>query len=125
MQLAPHRIVLAGIGIGLFFIAAGASAQAKPSEGPERAGESAQVFTRAVVRSFFEETDGRSYVRLKLLPKAKLPFTVQTFRLADRSLQAGLSEGASVKFISRHIDGENTVTAIHAVPECRRFQPCD
>jgi len=125
MQLASHRTVLAGIAIGFFLMAADAGAQARPPSGSERAGESSQVFTRAVVRSFFEEPDGRSYVRLKLLPKAKLPFTVQTFRVVDQALLAGLSEGSSVKFVSRYIDGENTVTSIHAAAECQRFRPCD
>jgi Cu/Ag efflux protein CusF len=125
MPLAPHRTVLASIGLGFLLMAANAGAQPKPPDGLEHAGTSAQVLTRAVVRSFHEEPGGKSYVRLKLLPRAKLPFTVQTFRVADRSLLAGLSEGASVKFTSRHIDGENTVTSIHAVAGCQRFQPCD
>ena len=126
MPLALHRTVRA-VAIGLCvscFMAAAAGAQPKPPEG-ESGSEAAPVFTRAVVRSFHEEAGGKAYVRLKLLPRAKLPFTVQTFRVADRSLLKGLAEGASVKFTSRHIDGENTVTSIQPAAECRRFQPCD
>uniref|UniRef100_UPI000D48AB7E copper-binding protein n=1 Tax=unclassified Variovorax TaxID=663243 RepID=UPI000D48AB7E len=122
MSLALHRTVRAAA-IGLCvscLMAAAAGAQPKPPES-----EAAPVFTRAVVRSFHEEAGGKAYVRLKLLPRAKLPFTVQTFRVADRSLLKGLAEGASVKFTARHIDGENTVTSIQPAVECRRFQPCD
>jgi len=89
-----------------------------------QANEPATVFTRARITSTYEEPGGKLYVRLKLLPRSKIPFTTQTFRLADRSLLTGIPEGSWVKFTSSHIDGENTVTAIHAVEECRRFQPC-
>jgi Cu/Ag efflux protein CusF len=130
MPLALHRTVRA-VAIGLCvscLMAAAAGAQPKPPEGQSEGvseSEAAPVFTRAVVRSFHEEAGGKTYVRLKLLPRAKLPFTVQTFRVADRSLLKGLAEGASVKFTTRHIDGENTVTSIQPAVECRRFQPCD
>jgi Cu/Ag efflux protein CusF len=83
------------------------------------------VFTRARLASSFEEPGGKHYVRLKLLPRSKMPFTTQTFRLPDRSLLADIPDGTWVKFTSRHIDGENTVTSIHTVAECKRFQPCD
>lgn len=83
------------------------------------------VSTRARFTSSYEEAGGKLYVRLKLLPRSKIPFTTQTFRLRDRSLVAGIPEGTWVKFTSRHIDGENVVTSIHAVAECKRFQPCD
>lgn len=71
------------------------------------------------------EPDGKFYVRLKLLPRSKIPFATQTFRLRDRSLLAEIPEGSPVKFTARHSDGENTLTSIHAVAECQRFQPCD
>ncbi|MBB3178638.1 copper-binding protein [Variovorax sp. Sphag1AA] len=83
------------------------------------------VYTRARLTSLFEEAGGKLYVRLRLLPKSKIPFTTQTFRLPDRSLVADIPEGSSVKFTSKHIDGENTLTSIHVVAECKRFQPCD
>ena len=87
--------------------------------------EPALVSTRARLTSSYEEPDGKLYVRLKLLPGAKIPFTTQTFRLPDRSLLADIPEGSWVKFTTKHIDGENTLTSIHAVAECKRFQPCD
>lgn len=90
-----------------------------------QAGEQGTVFTRAQLRSSYEERDGKLYVRLKLLPKSKIPFTTQTFRLPERSMLAQVPEGSWVKFTSKHVDGENVVTSIHAVPECVRFQPCD
>ncbi|KRD13566.1 hypothetical protein ASE39_19515 [Acidovorax sp. Root267] len=83
------------------------------------------VFTRARLVSIHQERGGRVYVRLKLLPRAKLPFTTQTFRVLDQAHLDGISEGSWVKFTTRSIDGENTLTSIHVVEECRRFQACD
>ncbi len=91
----------------------------------QAAGEPAPVYTRARLASFAEEPGGKLYVRLKLMPRSKIPFTTQTFRVRDRTLVAGLQEGATVKFTTRPIDGENALTAIRAVAECKRFQPCD
>lgn len=122
MSLALHSLVLAGIGL---VFTAGAAAQPAQPDGAVPAEQAAQVFTRARVRSFHEEPGGKTYVRLKLLPRAKLPFTVQTFRVLDPSLLAGISEGAWVKFTSKRVNAENTVTAIHPATECVRFQPCD
>ena len=87
--------------------------------------ESAPVHTRARVVSLPQESDARPYVRLKLLPRSKLPFTTQAFRVADRALLKGIPEGAWVKFTARSEGGVNWLTAIHVVEECRRFQPCD
>ena len=81
------------------------------------------VYTRARVVSLPQA--GEPYVRLKLLPRSKIPFTTQTFTVRDRELLADIPEGAWVKFTARNIDGENTLTSIHAVPECKRFQSCD
>ena len=125
MLFAPRRLVyrfmrrLALAGIGLWMAAGAAAQSVAPS------GDAAPVLTRARIASFLNEADGKAYVRLKLLPRSKLPFTVQTFRVADRALLAGLSEGTWVNFAAKHVDGENTVTSIQAVAECRRFQPCD
>lgn len=90
-----------------------------------QANDPAPVSTRARLTSLFEEPGGKLYVRLKLLPRSKIPFTTQTFRLPDRSLVADIPEGSWVKFTSKHVDGENTLTSIRAVAECKRFQPCD
>lgn len=83
------------------------------------------VYTRAEVRSFFQEADGRYYVRLKLLPRAKIPFTTQAFRVTDRAMLSGIEEGASVRFTSRHVEGENTLTSIQPAAPCQRFRPCE
>lgn len=100
-----------------------ASAGAAPAQ--QRPASEAPVTTRAIVRSVFTEDDGRrTYIRLKLVPRGKLPFTTLTFRVPDRRLIAGLEEGASVAFVAQRIGGENTLTAIRAVPPCERFQPC-
>lgn len=99
---------------------------------PQRPGSAAEesppaaVETRATVRSITREEAGqRLYVHLKVVPGAKLPFTTLRFRVRDAALLVGLQEGDSVKFRAERIDGENTVTAIRAVPPCVRFQPCD
>jgi Cu/Ag efflux protein CusF len=83
------------------------------------------VTTYARLTSFKEEPGGKLYVRLKLVPRAKLPFTVQAFRVRDRTLLEGLAEGSWVRFTAKHIDGENTLTSIRVAPECKRFQECD
>ena len=83
------------------------------------------VYTRARLTSLFEEPGGRLYVRLRLLPRSKIPFTTQTFRLPERSLVADIPEGSWVRFTAKHVDGENTLTSIHVAAECKRFQPCD
>ncbi|MDH6165395.1 Cu/Ag efflux protein CusF [Variovorax boronicumulans] len=90
-----------------------------------QASEPTPVFTRARLTSSYEEPGGKLYVRLKLLPRSKIPFATQTFRLPDRSLLADIPDGSLVKFTSKHIDGENTLTSIHTVAECKRFQPCE
>ncbi|MBS0455277.1 MAG: copper-binding protein [Proteobacteria bacterium] len=84
----------------------------------------AVVYTRAVVRSFFEE-DGRLYVRLRLLPTTKIPFTTQNFLVADRTLLDGIGEGASVRFTARHMAGESTLTSIEVADPCKRFRKCE
>jgi len=85
------------------------------------------VYTRARVVSVLQEpgSRGKLYVRLKLLPRSKIPFTTQAFLVRDPALLAGIPEGASVKFTARHVDGENTLMSIHVVEACQRFQPCD
>lgn len=106
--------------VAAFLVMATGAAAAQAADAP-----AATVLTRARVASFLEEAGGKSYVRLKLMPRSKLPFTTQTFRVTDPSLLAGIAEGATVKFSSKRIDGENVVTAIHVAAECVRFQPCD
>jgi hypothetical protein len=44
------------------------------------------VYTRATVRSVFEEDGGkRLYIRLKLIPRGKIHFSTLTFRVLDRT----------------------------------------
>jgi len=102
-------------------VVAGASAQAPSAEPTTR---SDRVYTRAQLTSTFDEGHDKPYVRLKLIPRAKIPFQIQTFRLNDRSLVAAIPVGATVEFLSERVDGTNTVTAIRQVPECRRFEVC-
>lgn len=102
--------------------AAAVQSSATPRQVQEPA---APVFTRARLVSVQQEAGGRLYARLKLLPRAKIPFTTQVFRVTDPALLAGIPEGAWVKFTARHVEGENTLTAIHVVEECPRFQQCD
>ena len=102
----------------------GAAAQRAEPQPAEAASDAAPVTTYARLVSTREEADGKLYVRLKLLPRAKLPFTVQRFRVKDRALLAGIAEGSWVRFTAKHIDGENTLTSIHATAECKRFQEC-
>ena len=99
------------------------SAEPKVVEGA--AGAAKPVTTYARLTSFKEEPDGKLYVRLKLIPRAKLPFTVQAFRVRDRTLLEGIAEGSWVRFTAKHVDGENTLTSIRVTPECKRFQECD
>lgn len=83
------------------------------------------VYTRARLVSVGKESDGRILVRLKLLPRSKIPFSTLTFVVRDKALLADIPEGAWVKFQARSEDGVNVLTSIHVVEECRRFQPCD
>ncbi len=90
------------------------------------ASAAAAVATRAIVRSIADEDGGgRLLIRLKLVPRGKLPFTTITYRVLDRQLVAGLKEGDSVAFVARRVDGENVLTSIRRVPPCERFRKCD
>ena len=92
----------------------------------EGAAPAAPVYTRArLVAVEMDASGNATLVRLKLLPRAKLPFTTQTFRVANPALLHGISQGAWVQFTARHIGGENTLTFIRVTAECKRFEPCD
>lgn len=128
MPARPTSRELRGLRFAFGFVMAiaGACAAAAAPLPAADAGQAAEVETRATVRSITEEAGGaRTYVHLKIVPRAKLPFTTLRFRVRDRALLAGLQEGASVKFRAERVDGENTVLAIRAVPACVRFQACD
>jgi len=83
----------------------------------------AEVHTRAIVRSISKE-DGRLYIRLKLIPRSKLPFSTVTYRVLDARLIAGLREGDSVAFRAERLDGDNVLMAIHTATPCQRFKEC-
>lgn len=127
MWSRSHTAVASALtAVAVLFVVATGRAAAQAADAPAASGApSATVLTRARVASFREEAGGQFYVRLKLMPRSKLPFTTQTFRVVDPSLLANIPDGASVKFSSRHVEGENVVTAIHMVDACARFQPCD
>lgn len=96
------------------------------SAAAEDAAPAAPVYTRARLVSVEADAGGTAtLVRLKLLPRAKLSFTTQTFRVANPALLHGISQGSWVQFTARHIDGENTLTSIRVTAECKRFEPCD
>ena len=92
----------------------------------EGAAPAAPVYTRARLVSVEADAGvNATHVRLKLLPRAKLPFTTQTFRVVNPALLHGISQGSWVQFTARHIDGENTLTSIRVTAECKRLEPCD
>ena len=96
------------------------------SAAAEDAAPAAPVYTRARLVSVEMDASGNAtLVRLKLLPRAKLPFTTQTFRVVNPALLHGIPQGAWVQFTARHIDGENTLTSIRVTAECKRLEPCD
>lgn len=113
----PVLVLRAAVGIGMTTVAM--AQPAAPAAEPI-------VYTRARVVSVLQEpgTDGKLYVRLKLVPNAKLPFATHAFRVADRALLKGISEGAWVRFTARRIDGENTLTGLELAEACRRLEPC-
>lgn len=96
------------------------------SAAAEDAAPAAPVYTRARLVSLEMDAGGNAtLVRLKLLPRAKLSFTTQTFRVANPALLHGISQGSWVQFTARHIEGENTLTSIRVTAECKRLEPCD
>jgi Cu/Ag efflux protein CusF len=119
------RTVALALGAIVIGSAAAQSAAPAPAVREEGAAPAAPVFTRARLVSVGPKVGNKLYVRLKLLPLAKLPFTTQTFRVMDSALLANISEGSWVKFTAQYMDGENTVTSIQVADECKRFQPCD
>jgi CubicO group peptidase (beta-lactamase class C family) len=83
------------------------------------------VYTRGELRSALErDSAGHSYVRIKVVPRAKLPFSTLTFRVLDPALLAGLQPGALVEFRAERKDGENTLTAIRPASPCAPGAEC-
>lgn len=120
MRFETAWICVLAAGLGTVANAAGTS--------PPDPKASTAVETRATVRSIVQEGEGddrRTYIHLKLLPRSKIPFTTQRFRVRDPASVAGLSPETSVKFRTEQIEGENTLVSIRAVAACVRFQPCE
>lgn len=122
--------LVAAMALAAVFGATGAQPVAPASAASVAAEDAAPaappVYTRARLVSVEADAGGHTtHVRLKLLPRAKLPFTTQTFRVVNPALMHGIPQGAWVQFTARHIDGENTLTSIRATAECKRFERCD
>lgn len=83
-----------------------------------------RVYTRAVVRDLPAAADQPALIRLKVVPRGKLPFSTLTFQLDDRQLLQGIAVGDEVGFIAERRPGGNTVTALRKVAPCVRFQSC-
>jgi len=123
-RLVIALVLAAGCAVAGAQPVAPASAASVAAE--DAAPAAAPVYTRARLVSVEADTGGNpTHVRLKLLPRAKLPFTTQTFRVVNPALLHGIPQGAWVQFTARHIDGENTLTSIRATAECKRFERCD
>lgn len=96
-----------------------------PLSTPAQTVDGSRVTTRAQVTSIFREDGGRrTYIRLKLVPRAQLPFTTITFRVREPSLIDAIDEQSTVEFTAERIDGENTLKTIRKVAPCVRFQEC-
>ena len=112
--------------VSIVLLGGGAAAAQPVADGAEAAAPE-PVATRARVVSVDAATgrDKPRYIRLQLVPRARLPFSTLTFRVRDAALVSGITPGIWVKFKAERQDGENTLTSIQVVAECQRFQPCD
>jgi len=119
--LIPRRFLI--LALAPLLLATAASAQRPEHPVDKLANHAESVYTRARVTSNFEE-GGRFYVRLKLLPRSKIPFTTMTYRVRDRDLVRQFSPGATVEFLAERFDGENTVTRMRSAADCNKFQKC-
>ena len=90
----------------------------------EPTASAAEVYTRAIVRSISRDEGKHLYIRLKLMPRSKIPFSTVTYRVLDARLVVGLREGDSVGFKAERLNGENVLTAIHTATACERFKEC-
>jgi len=119
--MTPSRLLMAA----LLWVQLGPGiARAAGADDEAAAASATNVQTRAIVRSIGMEDGHRLYIRLKLLPRSKVPFSTLTFRVLDARLVEGLREGDSVAFTAARVEGENRLTAIRTVPPCERFREC-
>lgn len=85
----------------------------------------ALIYTRAKVESLPSRKAGEdTLIRLKISPRAKLPFTTLAFRVRNTEMLKDLSVGDYVAFRSERLDGENVLMAIRKVDPCQKLQPC-
>ena len=119
-RMKPTLVLMAAIFLSAAS-AVGASQAAGPAEPSAAVGE---VYTRGIVRSIARDGRKRLYVRLKLLPRANIPFSTLTYRVLDERLFTGMREGDSVAFRAERVGGENVLTVIQPAAPCERFAEC-
>ena len=87
-------------------------------------GPAPRVYTRAVVRDLSAASAQPALLRLKIVPRGKLPFSTLTFRVQDRRLLNGIALGDELGFIAARRPEGNTVVALRRVAPCVRCQAC-
>ena len=110
-RVPPVRWALFVLTLGLA-LAPGAEAV------PER------VYTRATVRQLPTASEQPAVVRLKIMPRGKIPFSTLSFRVDDARLLQGIAVGDEVGFIAESGASGNVLKVLRKVPPCVRFQPC-
>ncbi len=118
------RAVLPLVAAAMLLASGSAAAQYVQRRPVEARNPADPVYTRARVASVSEDKPGQWYVRLKLLPRAKVPFTTLTFRVLNQTLLTGIKPGDSVRFKADRQAHENTLLSIEHVAACPRFQKC-
>ena len=83
-----------------------------------------RVYTRATVRQLPTASEQPAVVRMKIMPRGKIPFTTLNFRVDDARLLKDIAVGDEVGFIAEPGAGGNTLKALRKVAPCVRFQPC-
>lgn len=125
LPLRPeHRVRWIGAWVGalaLSFLSA-ALAHATP-ETPAPPGVAKPVYTRAVVRSLPSAAEPNT-VRVKLLPRGKVPFTTVSFGVERPELLRDILVGDEVGFVAERRASGNTLTRLRKVAPCVRFKPC-
>jgi len=121
---SDSKSVFSVVAVIFLVLATPALEVAHGAEPADTSANATEVYTRAVVRSISKDDGKNLYIRLKLIPRAKIPFTTLTYRVLDPGLIAGLREGDSVAFKAERRNGENVLTAIRGAPPCERFKEC-
>ena len=86
-------------GVLLYGLLGAPASAALPAADDAAQGAQGSVATRARVVSVDPApgSDGKRYIRLQLLPRARLPFSTLTFRVRDPALLDGIAEGVEDK----------------------------